>query len=154
MREIPDGPWHSSACSEAEFDNAVEAMEKLVMNRLWHLTYTPALPSYLLPSATDDIERDTVLSQKMKLFAWVDESNLDLDLSGQHAGGGDEDEVEREKVGKRERDPGVEGFLEFAKTELLKINAYKAPRDKMICVLNCCKVIFGASSHPRDGAPC
>jgi hypothetical protein len=28
-------------------------------------------------------------------------------------------------------------------TELLKINHYKAPRDKLICVLNCCKVIFG-----------
>ena len=27
--------------------------------------------------------------------------------------------------------------------ELLKINHYKAPRDKLICVLNCCKVIFG-----------
>lgn len=23
------------------------------------------------------------------------------------------------------------------------MNDYKAPRDKMICVLNCCKVIFG-----------
>jgi hypothetical protein len=27
--------------------------------------------------------------------------------------------------------------------ELLKVNHYKAPRDKMICILNCCKVIFG-----------
>lgn len=27
--------------------------------------------------------------------------------------------------------------------ELLKINNYKAPRDKLICILNCCKVIFG-----------
>ena len=27
--------------------------------------------------------------------------------------------------------------------ELLKINHYKAPRDKLICILNCCKVIFG-----------
>lgn len=30
--------------------------------------------------------------------------------------------------------------------ELLKINHYKAPRDKLICILNCCKVIFGAFS--------
>lgn len=27
--------------------------------------------------------------------------------------------------------------------ELLKINNYKAPRDKLICILNSCKVIFG-----------
>jgi Rab5 GDP/GTP exchange factor len=29
--------------------------------------------------------------------------------------------------------------------ELLKIKTYRAPRDKIICVLNCCKVIFGKS---------
>jgi hypothetical protein len=28
-------------------------------------------------------------------------------------------------------------------SELLKINHYKAPRDKLICVLNSCKVIYG-----------
>lgn len=27
--------------------------------------------------------------------------------------------------------------------ELVKINHYKAPRDKLICILNSCKVIFG-----------
>lgn len=31
--------------------------------------------------------------------------------------------------------------------ELLKINHYKAPRDKLICILNCCKVIFGLIRH-------
>ncbi|KNZ44181.1 vacuolar sorting-associated protein [Puccinia sorghi] len=120
MREIPDGPWDPRTCNDAEFDNAVEAMEKLVMNRVWHLTFTPAL-STPQPSQTDDLERDTVLSQKMNLFSWVTDRHLDLKLP--------EDEAD--------------GFLEFAKTELLKINSYKAPRDKMICILNCCKVIFG-----------
>jgi len=28
---------------------------------------------------------------------------------------------------------------------MLKIGSYRAPRDKVICVLNCCKVIFGPS---------
>ena len=32
--------------------------------------------------------------------------------------------------------------------ELLKINHYKAPRDKLICILNCCKVIFGPLLSP------
>lgn len=31
--------------------------------------------------------------------------------------------------------------------ELLKINNYKAPRDKLICILNCCKVIYGLMKH-------
>jgi len=54
---------------------------------------------------------------------------------------------------------GSKGFLLFAQQgkdavlccytelisdpELVKINHYKAPRDKLICILNCCKVIFG-----------
>lgn len=42
----------------------------------------------------------------------------------------------------------MKGFLEFAGSELLKVNHYKAPRDKLICILNCCKVIFGESSAP------
>ncbi|KAG0147074.1 hypothetical protein CROQUDRAFT_43405 [Cronartium quercuum f. sp. fusiforme G11] len=131
MREIKGGPWDPKICSEAEFDHAVEAMEKLVMNRVWHLTYTPALPEDLQPSVTDDLERDTVLSQKMNLFQWVNDSHLDLDLNLNES----------------------DGFLEFAKTELLKINSYKAPRDKMICLLNCCKVIFGLIRHisPSEG---
>ena len=32
-------------------------------------------------------------------------------------------------------------------TELIKINHYKAPRDKLICILNSCKVIFGSTSR-------
>lgn len=34
------------------------------------------------------------------------------------------------------------GLIKFV-AELLKIKTYRAPRDKIICVLNCCKVIFG-----------
>lgn len=37
--------------------------------------------------------------------------------------------------------------------ELLKIKSYRAPRDKIICVLNCCKVIFGLLKHSKsDGS--
>ena len=33
--------------------------------------------------------------------------------------------------------------------ELLKINGYRAPRDKVICILNCCKVIFGLLKNTK-----
>lgn len=32
-------------------------------------------------------------------------------------------------------------LLQLAQKELQKINMYKAPRDKLACILNCCKVI-------------
>lgn len=31
--------------------------------------------------------------------------------------------------------------VQLAQKELQKINMYKAPRDKLVCILNCCKVI-------------
>lgn len=39
--------------------------------------------------------------------------------------------------------------LTLTAVELLKIKSYRAPRDKIICVLNCCKVIFGLLKHAK-----
>ena len=89
--------WKS--CSDAEFDNAMEGMEKLVMNRLYDLsvlfliylrdghsnniyssTFTPQLAHATPPRpiTTDDLERDRVLSQRIALFGWVEEEHLDI----------------------------------------------------------------------------
>lgn len=109
----------------AEFDQATEAMEKLVMNRLYTYTFTPAMAAEgRWPVLSDDLERDRALSERIQLFHWVDETHLDL-----------------------KRGPHSERFFAFAAQELAKINHYKAPRDKTICVLNCCKVIFGLIRH-------
>ncbi|KAF8916332.1 hypothetical protein CPB85DRAFT_1216717, partial [Mucidula mucida] len=113
--------------TEAEFDNALEGMEKLVMNQVYIYTFTPAMRRGAV--TTDDLERDRVLEQRIKLFAWIEPRHLDLHL-GENA----------------------EGFLAFAQQELLKINSYKAPRDKLICILNCCKVIFGLIRHMESTA--
>lgn len=127
--------------SDAEFDNAKEGMEKLVMNRLYAQTFSPAIPLPPQPSRgkakkkdldkvagsgrrgqhQEDIERDEILAQKVRIYGWIKEDHLDIPPVG--AGG--------------------ERFLKLAQQELLKIKGYRAPRDKVICVLNCCKVIVG-----------
>ncbi|KAF9038495.1 hypothetical protein BJ165DRAFT_1393612 [Panaeolus papilionaceus] len=116
--------WRNA--SDAEFENAMEGMEKLVMNRLYEFTFTPQLAQAVPPRpiTTDDLERDRVLSQRIALFGWIEEKHLDVPEG-----------------------EGGKGFLMFAQQELLKINHYKAPRDKLICILNCCKVIFGLIRH-------
>lgn len=152
--------------SDVEFDNAKEGMEKLVMNRLYGQTFSPAIPlSASAPTAKnrqkildrslgrgrtgqhqEDIERDEILGQKVRIYGWVREEHLDILPIG---------------------DSG-QRFLALAQkgmqfptlfrstvptdvtTELLKINTYRAPRDKIICVLNCCKVIFGEFSTPEN----
>ncbi|KAH8928243.1 hypothetical protein BT69DRAFT_1213065 [Atractiella rhizophila] len=111
--------------AEAEFEINLEAMEKLVLNRLWHLTFTPVLnQSGSTRPPSDDLERDHVLSQRIFLFRWIEPKHLDLPFPH-----------ERE-------DGGWDHYIPFAQRELGNINHYKAPRDKIICVLNCCKVIF------------
>ncbi|EGO59655.1 hypothetical protein NEUTE1DRAFT_121413 [Neurospora tetrasperma FGSC 2508] len=123
--------WRS--VSDAEFDNAREGMEKLVMNRLYTQTFSPAIPPpQPIPGAKnkgrrgerpmgpgrrgqhqEDVERDEVLSQKINIYHWVKEEHLDIP----------------------------------------PIKSYRAPRDKIICVLNCCKVIFGLLKHSKsDGS--
>ncbi|TFY78698.1 hypothetical protein EWM64_g5310 [Hericium alpestre] len=115
-------PWRNA--TEAEFDNAMEGMEKLVMNRLYDYIFTPAISRLIPPRAitTDDLERDRVLAQRIALFEWIEPRHLDVPVEDEHA---------------------VGGFMMFAEQELVKVNHYKAPRDKLICILNCCKVIFG-----------
>jgi hypothetical protein len=125
--------------SDAEFDNAREGMEKLVMNRLYSQTFSPAIPPPEPASPRkgrrrqeppgpgrrgqhqEDVERDEVLAQKVRIYKWVSEEHLDIKPVGEK--------------GKK--------FLHLAQQELLKIKSYRAPRDKIICILNCCKVIFG-----------
>ncbi|KAF5770800.1 putative VPS9 domain, RABX5, catalytic core helical domain-containing protein [Helianthus annuus] len=45
----------------------------------------------------------------------------------------------------------------LAQKELQKINLYKAPRDKLVCILSCCKVIsnllFNASTDANESLP-
>ncbi|KAG9309021.1 hypothetical protein JVU11DRAFT_11236 [Chiua virens] len=118
--------------SDIEFDNAMEGMEKLVMNKLYDFTFTPSLILITPPRpvTADDLERDRILAQRISLFHWIKPSHLDI--------------PELESI-----EPGITGFLEFAQQELCKVNHYKAPRDKLICILNCCKVIFGLLRHLR-----
>ncbi|GAA5944912.1 uncharacterized protein JCM15063_001989 [Sporobolomyces koalae] len=174
--------------AEIEFDLTMEAMEKLVMNRLWHLTFTPAFNSDSTDSthghqsgvgagaisASGDLERDQVVGQRIRLFRWIEPKHLDLPILNLETESGEEEEqvrsreVDDEQVSQR---PGSEtsltgteqetsavvdeegerdkqrGFINFAASELNKMNQYKAPRDKLICVLNCCKVIFGLIRH-------
>lgn len=86
--------------SDSEFDNAKEGMEKLVMNRLYSQTFAPAIPAPpTIPRSAsrsrrreierlhgpwrrgqhqEDIERDDILTQKIRIYSWVSEEHLDI----------------------------------------------------------------------------
>jgi hypothetical protein len=86
--------------SDAEFDNAREGMEKLVMNRLYTQTFSPAIPPPEQPAGgrgkrraegrtgrrgqhQEDVERDEVLAQKVRIYGWVREEHLDIPPIGE-----------------------------------------------------------------------
>jgi hypothetical protein len=84
--------------SDAEFDNAREGMEKLVMNRLYTQTFSPAIPPpQPIPGSRpkrkgaerpmgpgrrgqhqEDVERDDILAQKVQIYGWIKEEHLDI----------------------------------------------------------------------------
>jgi hypothetical protein len=84
--------------SDAEFDNAREGMEKLVMNRLYTQTFSPAIPPpQPIPGSRprrrgverpmgpgrrgqhqEDVERDDILAQKVSIYGWIREEHLDI----------------------------------------------------------------------------
>jgi hypothetical protein len=146
--------------SDAEFDNAREGMEKLVMNRLYTQTFSPAIPPpQPIPGPKsrrrgverpmgpgrrgqhqEDVERDEILAQKVSIYGWIKEEHLDIPAVGDS--------------GRRFLVLAQQGLSQMVywkcytnrSEEILKIKTYRAPRDKIICVLNCCKVIFGETS--------
>lgn len=68
----------------------------------------------------EDLQQDNNLASRLSTFRLLKPENLDIDpmvIS----------------------DPSWNMALE----ELKKINKYRAPRDKMICVSNCCRILFG-----------
>lgn len=88
--------------SDAEFDNAREGMEKLVMNRLYTQTFSPAIPPpQPIPGPKpkrkgaerpmgpgrrgqhqEDVERDEILAQKVGIYGWIKEKHLDIPAVG------------------------------------------------------------------------
>jgi hypothetical protein len=98
-------------------------MEKLIMNRLYSKTFSPEIsPEVRDGSHEDDVLRDHILEEKMRIWHWIQGRHLDIPERFLRNG---------------------DSFVRLASDELGKINHYRAPRDKMICILNCCKVIFG-----------
>ncbi|KAL3641792.1 Vacuolar protein sorting-associated protein 9A [Castilleja foliolosa] len=86
-------------------------------------------------SIAEDVKADEQLHEKMALIQqFIKPENLDIKPTYQN-----------------------EASWLLAQKELQKINMYKAPRDKLVCILNCCKVInnllLNASAASNEDHP-
>ncbi|CUM65624.1 uncharacterized protein PRCAT00003272001 [Priceomyces carsonii] len=118
-----------ASMDDIDLENSREGLEKLIMNRLYVHCFPPELlkefPSYILDSFAKDLEDDATFDLQLEKFKWLNGAHLDVNLKNM-AGQGN----------------GNLNFIEYAVNELNKINVFRAPRDKIICILNACKVIF------------
>lgn len=119
--------------SESELQNAKEGIEKLVMSKLYTRCFSPLLmedKKCLESTHEQDIIDDTKLSEKILEFRFLNPEHLDILPSLINA--------------------KLINFIMLSGKELSKINNYRSPRDKIVCVLNSCKVLFGILKHNKE----
>ena len=108
---------------------AGEGLEKYVLTKIH---------SHVFGASALDVERDEALSQRLSALSFVRPEHLEIPAS--HAG------MEAGGSGSMNSAPAAARALALAQRELAKVNAFKAPRDKLVCVLNACRVISDSLS--------
>jgi hypothetical protein len=109
-----------SLMDEVDFENAKAGVEKLVMSKIFGLTYSPVIKA-LDESHREDLVLDGILEENYNKFGNLAAKDLDVDTHLVEHG---------------------EQFIEMACQELQKMEIFKAPRAKIICILNSCKILF------------
>lgn len=119
------------------FKNAQEGMEKLIMGKLYFHCFSPLLKRSLKIDIDkehgQDLIDDIKFTNKCKEYRFIEIQHLENDI--------EIDKIPYMKLNK---------FVELGCDELNKINRFKSPRDKILCILNCCKVVYGLLKHIAD----
>ncbi|MBA0737564.1 hypothetical protein Gogos_011021 [Gossypium gossypioides] len=140
---IRDHPlWASS--SDDETDNALEGLEKYVMTKLHSRTFA---------STPEDVKIDAEISEKISLLqTFLRPQHLDIPsaLQNEAAWLCNVKALYVDFDGTSYFQPNspvvwlivnIGMTLGLAEKELKKINAFKAPREKLLCIINCSRVI-------------
>ncbi|ODV94246.1 hypothetical protein PACTADRAFT_4193 [Pachysolen tannophilus NRRL Y-2460] len=108
-----------------QLDNIKEGFEKLITTRVYRQIFSPVIPKKNLSEKhqQEDLLVDLKLKQNLSRFKWLEPRHLDLPES-------------------LITDGSSVSFIKSSVEELNKLNKYRSPRDKIICFLNCCKLIF------------
>lgn len=116
-----------------DLENSGEGVEKLIMNRLYQYCFSPeAVKKFghnASPSIFEDVREDQTLLLQLEKYSWILGVHLDVDL---------------DDIAQRKHESSNQSLhhLDAAIEQLNKMNGYRAPRDKIICILNACKIIF------------
>lgn len=96
---------------------AMEGIEKLIMSRLYTRTFPQAMPPVLRTDGhTEDLLADERFGKQLEVYKWIEPRHLDVQAEDTR-------------------------LARLAAAELARIDSFRAPRDKMICILNCARAI-------------
>lgn len=112
-------PFNEINKDQNAINNCKEGLEKLVMTKVYTSVYSPTISYIRLTDAhRNDKQMDRKYLVNCYLYDWIEPNHLDLDI----------------KVDIK--------HIALVKKELSAINEFKSPRDKIVCILNACKILF------------
>ena len=115
-------PFNELNNDEIKINNCKEGLEKLIMTKVYPVVFSPCMSFIKL---TDSHKHDKIMDRKYLtntyLYDWIEFKHLDLNINV--------------KIDSK--------FITLASKELSKIDEFKSPRDKIVCILNSSKLIFG-----------
>eukprot|EP00033_Pygsuia_biforma_P002626 GCRY01002906.1.p1 GENE.GCRY01002906.1~~GCRY01002906.1.p1 ORF type:complete len:851 (-),score=173.96 GCRY01002906.1:43-2595(-) len=107
--------------NEDEGEHVAEGLEKYVMSKIYSRAFAP--------NASEDFPHDEALAAKIDFVHWIEPHHLDIPPITGHA-------CER---------------LQQAQDELRKMDTFKSPRDKTMCIINSSIHLFGLLSSLYKG---
>jgi hypothetical protein len=109
----------------AYWNNSEEDLDN-VIEGVEKLVMTKIYETAFCSPYSDDYEKDDILLKKVLLFGWIEPHHLDL--KGEYN----------------------EAMIQAASKELERLNSFKSPRDKLICIMNSCKFMYNIQKDTKS----
>ncbi len=154
-----------ASCSDEEWTATQEGLEKYVLSKLYKSVFGPAAA---MSQVAGDGPADEKLSRRIRLlssfvtFQHLNEIGADMDSSASTnssapassgatcalggcggGGGGNSHDNNEDGSGGGDLTTQYEAAWRTAGAELSRMDDYKAPADKLVCIINCCRVVNG-----------
>lgn len=111
-----------SSCSPETIESLMDYMEKFIMTTLYR--------SVFCSPHTDDEEKDLAIQTRIRSLHWVSSQMLDMSIA--------------------EHEMGVRQLIDQAITDIIEMDAKRAPQDKLACLVRCSKHIFEVLRASKD----